>query len=285
MRHVHPLQFDDLEAKQLLSKASIAVPHTKPAVTAAPIVLNGTLTVDNNAATTTENADSSTTTVTPVTGRVATLGKVHGVWSETTDPYGDIEGLDAEAAQRDGGCRRRLQQRLAWTGTQGWPQHTSLPWRQAAWKPSGGYSGSTETGSIELFPNSRKIRSRQPGAAYEGKLTDVGLAIGASACGSTLDPDVRVSLLKGSYRVAADFRAPDIQLPQCTAIGQRGQSAVGDLGSRENQGSQLRQAGEMSQSDVSDLGVAQFQAASRTSARRGRPSLRPPRWSAVARAK
>ena len=118
-------------------------------------MLNGTLTVDNNAATTTENADSSTTTVTPVTGRVATLGKVHGVWSETTDPYGDIGPRPCRRLRNATGAVV-----VAFNNASPGPEHKAAHGNiyfmetQAVGASSGGYSGSTETGSIELFPNS-----------------------------------------------------------------------------------------------------------------------------------
>lgn len=57
-------------------------------------MLNGTLTVDYKAATMDMNADGSSTTVVPVSGRLGTLGVVHGDWNQTIDSYGDYEGPD-----------------------------------------------------------------------------------------------------------------------------------------------------------------------------------------------
>ena len=97
MKRVHSLRFEALEARQLLSRAHVhvALAHAaRPAAT--PVVLNGTLTVDNNpnATTTTTNEDGSMTTSVPVAGQLGALGKVHGIWDETVDSFGDYEGPD-----------------------------------------------------------------------------------------------------------------------------------------------------------------------------------------------
>ena len=61
-----------------------------------PIVLNGTLTVDNNPSqvSTTENEDGSETTAIPVAGQLGGLGYIHGIWDESVDSFGDYEGPD-----------------------------------------------------------------------------------------------------------------------------------------------------------------------------------------------
>ena len=66
----------------------------RPAAT--PVVLNGTLNVDNNpnATTTTTNDDGSMTTSVPVAGQLGALGQVRGIWNETVDSFGDYEGPD-----------------------------------------------------------------------------------------------------------------------------------------------------------------------------------------------
>lgn len=155
MRHVHSLGFDDLEAKKLLSKAVVPAPHTTPMVAATPIELNGTLAVDNNGASQTQSADGGTVTMTPVTGRLATLGKVRGVWSETTGPYGDIEGLDVLRLRGPKGMIV-LEFNNASPGAVHKAAHGAVYYTetQVVGASSGGYAGSTETGSIELFPNS-----------------------------------------------------------------------------------------------------------------------------------
>ena len=104
MKHVHSLRFESLEARQLLSRAHVlvAVAHAaRPPAT--PVVLNGTLTVDNNpdasstirnAETTTTNEDGFMTTSVPVAGQLGALGQIHGIWDETVDSFGDYEGPD-----------------------------------------------------------------------------------------------------------------------------------------------------------------------------------------------
>ena len=95
MKHVHTLRLEILETRQLLSTVHAAVAHPAQAI-AAPLVLNGTLTVDNrpDASSTAMNADSSTTTSVPVAGQLGALGQVRGFWNQTTDTYGDLENPD-----------------------------------------------------------------------------------------------------------------------------------------------------------------------------------------------
>ena len=95
MKRSRSLRFEALEARQLLSQGHVAVAHAA-AVLAGPIVLTGTLSVDNNpqAITSTTNPDGSTTTSVPVTGNLGTLGRFRGVWDESTDAYGNYQGPD-----------------------------------------------------------------------------------------------------------------------------------------------------------------------------------------------
>src|SRR6516165_8290936 len=93
MEHIQWPGFEALEARKLMSRTHAAIAHAQPAA-AGPIVLNGTLTVDNKAATTEMNADGSSTTVFPVSGQLGALGTVHGVWDNSVDGYGDYLGPD-----------------------------------------------------------------------------------------------------------------------------------------------------------------------------------------------
>jgi hypothetical protein len=93
MRHVRSLDFDALETRQLLTKAHL-VAHSAPAVAMVPLVLDGTLAVDNSATSTTMNDDGGTTTSIPVAGVLAGLGKVRGIWNESVDSFGDYVGPD-----------------------------------------------------------------------------------------------------------------------------------------------------------------------------------------------
>ena len=94
MSHIRSLGFECLEARKLLSKTHFAVAHTAPAVVTLPVVLSGTLSVNNHAAISTMNVDGSSTSMTPINGRLETLGAVHGTWYETADEFGNHEGPD-----------------------------------------------------------------------------------------------------------------------------------------------------------------------------------------------
>ena len=99
MSRVHSLGFEALESRELLSRAHPAIAHAakdhaRPAAVGAPLVLSGTLTVNNRAATTNQNLDGGYTNSVPVSGQLSGLGQVSGVWYESTDSYGDYLGPD-----------------------------------------------------------------------------------------------------------------------------------------------------------------------------------------------
>ena len=99
MSHVHSLHFESLEARELLSTthpaaAHAAKAHAKAAVATVPLVLDGTLTVNNSEAISDENLDGGYTTSVPVSRAARALGQVTGVWYESTDAYGDYLGPD-----------------------------------------------------------------------------------------------------------------------------------------------------------------------------------------------
>ncbi len=93
MSHARSLTFDALEERKLLSRGQL-VAHANHAVIATPLVLNGTLTVNNRGTTTSMDEQGDTTTSTPVAGQLGTLGEVRGVWNESADSEGDYEGPD-----------------------------------------------------------------------------------------------------------------------------------------------------------------------------------------------
>jgi hypothetical protein len=93
MRHGRPLVFESLEEKRLLSASHVAA-HARPAVAATPLVLTGTLKVDNNAATTSEDDEGDVMIATPVAGQLGSLGEVHGTWNTAEDEFGDYLGPD-----------------------------------------------------------------------------------------------------------------------------------------------------------------------------------------------
>jgi len=147
MRHVHSLRFETLEARQLLSETHVAVAHAAPA-----LVLNGTLTVDNNpgAASAIKNGEGWKTTSVPVAGQLGALGQVHGIWDETFDVHGDYVAPDELILRDSKGTFI-----VAFTQ----PPHTKAPGivsfkrAQVVLGGSGAYAMESERGSVEVTPN------------------------------------------------------------------------------------------------------------------------------------
>jgi hypothetical protein len=94
MRHVRSLGFEAMEARKLLTAAHHAVTHAAQVAASVPLELDGTLTVDTKAASTTMNTDESMTTSTPVAGVFSGLGQVRGVWNTSVDSQGNYDGPD-----------------------------------------------------------------------------------------------------------------------------------------------------------------------------------------------
>jgi len=157
MSHVRSLHFEALEARRLLTKAHIVAAHAAAAAVAAPLVLNGTLTVDNSAATTTMNANSTSTTSTPVVGQLGSLGKVRGVWNETADAFGNHTGLDTlRLHDAKGGLIIIFDNE---TSVNARPYaHGDVYYQhgQRLYDATGAYAGATESGSIDLITNKAK---------------------------------------------------------------------------------------------------------------------------------
>jgi hypothetical protein len=159
MSHVRPLVFDALEHRVLLSKGHVGVLHAVPAVAAAPLVLDGSLAVDNNgnAASTSMNLDGSTTTSVPVAGRLGTLGEVRGVWNKSVDAFGNPTGLDTLRLHNSRGAFV-----VAFNGQQpvrAQPApHRAVYYRhpQRLSLGTGAYAGASESGTIELVTNSAR---------------------------------------------------------------------------------------------------------------------------------
>jgi hypothetical protein len=93
MRHARSLGFDNLEARQLLSKIHHAA--SPPAEVAAPLSLAGTLVANHKLATISTDAYGDQTTITPVAGVLAGVGMVRGSWDESTDMNGNYLGPDS----------------------------------------------------------------------------------------------------------------------------------------------------------------------------------------------
>jgi hypothetical protein len=157
MKHIRWLGFEALEARKLLSRAHAAIAHVQPAA-AGPIVLNGTLTVDNKAATTEMNADGSSTTVYPVSGQLGALGTVHGVWDNTVDAYGDYLGPDTLSVHNaKGGVLLTFNNQNTSGGHALAHGLMSYTHNQRLDRAIGAYARASETGTITLATN--KARS------------------------------------------------------------------------------------------------------------------------------
>lgn len=153
MSRVHTLRFDVLESRKLLAAARAAA-HPAPAKVAVPVVLNGTLAVNNKASSTTGNADGSYTISIPVSGALGGLGAVRGVWSETVDMFGDTTGLDVIRLRNAQGTiligfdnQAPGKPRPAGRGT------VFIEDAQRIYSGTGPYAHASETGSIEVTSN------------------------------------------------------------------------------------------------------------------------------------
>ena len=157
MSRVHPLRFDALEARELLTAARAAAARARPAIVAAPVVLDGTLAVNDRAASMIENADGTSTVSVPVSGPLGPLGEVRGVWNETVDTFGDITGLDALRLRNAKGTLV-----VAFDNeTPGKPQPGAkgtvfVEDLQRVFSGTGAYARATETGSIEIVSNAAR---------------------------------------------------------------------------------------------------------------------------------
>jgi hypothetical protein len=157
MKHVLWPGFEALEARKLLSKTHAAVAHAAPA-DAGPINLSGTLTVDNKGATTTMNDDGSSTNVVPVSGTVAALGAVHGVWDNSTDAFGNYMGPDSLYLHNaKGGVLLTFQDLNSRGGHALGHGVVAYTHTQRLYQSGGAYAGASESGTIDLATN--KARS------------------------------------------------------------------------------------------------------------------------------
>jgi len=156
MSQFRSLCFEALEARRLLSRTHV-VPHARPAMMASPLVLDGTLTVENKATTTTMNLDGSTTTSVPVAGQLGTLGEVHGVWTESVDTYGDPTGPDTLQLHDAKGTFL-----VAFNEQNAGREHrlaggaVDYAVAQRVYDGTGAYARASESGSIELTTNSAR---------------------------------------------------------------------------------------------------------------------------------
>ena len=92
MRQDRSLRFECLEDRSLLSTVHYSAAHHAAATV--PVVLSGTLSVNNHATTSAMNGDGSSTVTAPLKGQVGGMGQVRGIWEETTDSFGGFSGPD-----------------------------------------------------------------------------------------------------------------------------------------------------------------------------------------------
>ncbi len=154
MSRLRAIRLEVLESRQLLSSVHHPLASTRHVAEATPVVLTGTLTVNNRAASTTMDEQGDTTTSTPVTGKLGSLGQVRGLWNESSDMFGDYVGPDTlqlhsasgtviVAFNNDSpGARRHVS---------GGAMMTTHPQRLET--GTGAFAHSAESGTIELTTN------------------------------------------------------------------------------------------------------------------------------------
>jgi hypothetical protein len=154
MSRVHSLHFESLEARELLSAAHTAKAHAKAAVATVPLVLNGTVNVNNGAAQSDQNLDGGYTTSVPVSGQLGALGQVTGIWYESSDSMGDYLGPDTITLHDSQGVFT-----IAFNNGSSGPAHRTGPhsvYYQHKLQIEGGsvaYAGDTGSGTIDLNMN------------------------------------------------------------------------------------------------------------------------------------
>jgi hypothetical protein len=156
MRNPRSLHFDALEGRQLLT-ASHPAAHHKQVEPVTPLVLNGTLSVETAKMSEIENADGSTTTTLPVSGKLGDLGNFHGTWYETMDQYGDYEGPDTiQLKGVKGAIVIAFSNATTGKAYQSGPKSFYYQHNQILLEGSGAYKRTSESGTIELNTNASK---------------------------------------------------------------------------------------------------------------------------------
>jgi hypothetical protein len=157
MRHVHSLRFEVLEPRRLLARVHVTVAHPASAMDVVPLVLNGSLAVDDRAAITSMNVDGSTTTSVPVAGRLGTVGEVRGVWNESVDTYGNHDGPDVLRLQNSKGTLViTFNNENPGKATFLAPGNVYFPHTQRLFAGTGAYAHALESGTIEVISNAAK---------------------------------------------------------------------------------------------------------------------------------
>ena len=152
MKHVRSLGFEALEARQLLSRGALAVSDAVPGPSS-PLVLNGTLHVSYGPyeSSLTRNFNGSLTRTVAVAGHLGSLGRVHGLWSESVDTYGNYDGPDRLAVGNAKGSIMItfFNKNPSWASTKR-RRAVSFEHTQQILVGSGAYAGASETGTVVL---------------------------------------------------------------------------------------------------------------------------------------
>jgi hypothetical protein len=152
MKHVRSLRLESLEARQMLSGTGLSAASTAP-VPATQLVLNGTLKVDYgpHKSLLQVNPDSSKTRSVQVIGQLGTMGKVHGVWHESVDVYGNYDGPDTlQLSNPNGSIIIAFFNQNSPRGVAKLARGKSYVHTQLIAGGTGAYAGAAENGSITL---------------------------------------------------------------------------------------------------------------------------------------
>ena len=103
MRRDRPLIFEGLESRRLMAKVHPAAAPVVHAEVVTPLVLDGTLVIDNKATAMSQDGLGDSYQETPVSGVLLGVGKVKGDWTESADSYGDPLGPDTIQLQNGQG--------------------------------------------------------------------------------------------------------------------------------------------------------------------------------------
>jgi hypothetical protein len=156
MRRACSPSLEALEGRELLSGVHAAHAVRPKIHTGVPLALDGTLTLRYKQATTNQNPDGSSTLAVPVSGTLAGLGTVHGMWNESTNAYGNYDGPDTLALHTPQGVVV-----LAFNNASHGPAHKAgetlfYQHPQKLIATTGAYAGDTESGTINLNSNAAR---------------------------------------------------------------------------------------------------------------------------------
>jgi hypothetical protein len=156
MNRGRALNLEPLEARQLLAHAHHQAAHAAAAPVSAPLVIDGALTVVNRSAIMTTNDDGSSTSETPVSGVLGSMGKFQGTWYETVDAYGDYEGPDTIQLHNSKGTiliAFNDQNPVKSGGGSSTQSALERVYSQKVLAGAGAYAKATEAGTIEVVLN------------------------------------------------------------------------------------------------------------------------------------